>query len=474
MADAIASLAALWHIGLRELLFATALLFALSGLDDLFIDLVFFGRTAWRRLTVYSRHPRATAESLRRPDPAPIAIIVPAWDESAVIGQMLANLLDRLDYPRYRLFVGVYPNDPATAAAIAAVADHHVEVVTCRAPGPTTKADCLNHLWAAVLAHERRVGEAFKAIVLHDAEDVIHPQELWVYDALIPRFAMVQLPVLPLPDAGSRWISGHYADEFAESHAKDLVVREALGAAVPSAGVATAIERGLLGRIAAAAGGEPFDAACLTEDYELGHRLKGLGGRAALVRLKSADERVVVATREHFPATFDAALRQKTRWLIGIGLAGWDRLGWPGGLADRYMLLRDRKALLTALLTVVGYVVALLVVVDMVLRRLFPVMAQLPPLAGRGLTALLWLNAGLLLWRLAMRAAFTAHAYGPFEGLRAIPRALIGNIINAAAAWNAITRYGRSVRGEQRLRWDKTEHRYPAEPAPDSVEPGRP
>jgi adsorption protein B len=110
----------------------------------------------------------------------------------------------------------------------------------------------------------------------------------------------------------------------------------------------------------------------------------------------------------------------------------------------------------------------------MALRALVPAAAQLPPLAGRGLTALLWLNAGLLLWRLAMRAAFTAHAYGPFEGIRAIPRALIGNIINAAAAWTAITRYGRSVRGEARLRWDKTEHRFPAEPAGDSIEPGQP
>jgi adsorption protein B len=474
MADMIAGLLAFWHVGLRELLLVTAVLIAMSGLDDLFIDLVFFGRTLWRRLTVYSRFPRATAESLRRPDPASIAIIVPAWDEADVIGQMLTNLLDRLDYPRYRVFVGVYPNDPASKAAVAAIADHHVQIVICQRPGPTTKADCLNHLWEAVVAHEARAGERFRAIVLHDAEDVVHPQELWVYDALVPRFAMVQLPVLPLPDAGSRWISGHYADEFAESHAKDLVVREALGAALPSAGVATAIDRAYLGRIAAMAGGKPFDAACLTEDYELGHRLKALGGRAALVRLKSGNERVVVATREHFPATFDAALRQKTRWLIGISLAGWDRLGWPGGLADRYMLLRDRKALLTALLSVVGYAVALLVLADLILRATVPAAAALPPLAGKGLRALLWLNAGLLLWRLAMRAAFTAHAYGPFEGMRAIPRTLASNIINAAAAWNAIRRYQQIVRGEARLNWDKTAHRYPDADAGEAGAPGLP
>lgn len=461
MGDAGLALLALWHVALRELLLVTALGIAVSGFDDVFVDLVFFGRTWWRRLTVYSRFDRATAQSLRRADPAPIAIIVPAWDESAVIGAMLRDLVTRLDYPRTCVFVGVYPNDPASAAAVAAVGDPRIELITCSRPGPTTKADCLNHLWRAVVAAETRAGEPFKAVVLHDAEDVVHPQELWIYDALIPRLAMVQLPVLPLPDRSSRWISGHYLDEFAENHTKDMVVREALGAAVPSAGVACAIDRRYLGSIADSAGGAPFDAASLTEDYELGHRIKALGGRGALVRVRSDNERVVVATREHFPASFDTALRQKTRWLIGIALSGWDRIGWPGGVADRYMLLRDRKALLAALLNIVGYGLAVLVVVDQGLRALLPAAAAMPPLADPALAALLWLNAALLGWRLALRAGFTAHAYGAAEGLRAIPRALASNVVNAAAAWRAANRYRAIVRGGARQRWDKTAHRFP-------------
>ncbi len=456
----IATLAvSVWQLVLRELLIIVAIGVLLSGLDDLFIDCVFFARSLWRRGTVYRVHRRATAESIRRRDPAPMAIIVPAWDEAAVIGAMLTDLVSRLDYPRYRVFVGLYPNDPAGQAAVAAVADHHIQSVICTRPGPTTKADCLNHLWQAVLAFEARTGLRFKAVVLHDAEDVVHAQELWVYDALIPRLALVQLPVLPLPDAGSRWISGHYLDEFAESHTKDLVVREALGAAVPSAGVATAIDRAYLGAIAAAAAGAPFDADCLTEDYELGLRIKARGGRGGLVRLRSGDDDVVVATREHFPATFDTALRQKTRWLIGIGLAGWDRLGWPGGIADRYMLVRDRKALLTALLTVAAYAVAALMLIDATLRFVLPGLPALP--YGAGLTALLWLNSALLAWRLLMRASFTAHAYGPGEGLRAIPRAVVSNIINAAAAFAAARRYRAIIRGDARLAWDKTAHRFP-------------
>ena len=42
--------------------------------------------------------------------------------------------------------------------------------------------------------------------------------------------------------------------------------------------------------------------------------------------------------------------------MTGIALAGWDRLGWSGGLAERWMRLRDRRALLAALVLAAAYV----------------------------------------------------------------------------------------------------------------------
>jgi adsorption protein B len=470
----LAGLLIVWHLLLGEALLLTALVFLVFGLDDLFVDIAYFARVLWRRLTVYTRHKAADAQSLAaqalaRGPAGRIAILVPAWDESEVIEAMLRHLTATLAYPDYRVFVGVYPNDPAGQAAAARVGDPRVQIVRCPRAGPTSKADCLNQLWAALCRHETRVGKAFAAVVLHDAEDVVHADELWVYAALIPRLAMVQLPVRPLADAGSRWVSGHYLDEFAEAHAKDLVVREALGAAVPSAGVATGICRAMLGRIAArrALGGQsegPFDAASLTEDYELGHRVKAEGGRAALVRLKSRGERMVIATREHFPATLPAAIAQKSRWLAGIALAGWDRIGWPGNLADRYMLLRDRKSILTALLGLVGYALLGLVGVDAGLRMLLPEAAALPGLAPPGslLAGLLLANLALFGWRLLMRAGFTAHAHGLAEGLRAVPRVLTSNFINAAAALVAIRRYRQMRASTAPPVWGKTLHRFPA------------
>lgn len=469
MPDPLSSLI-LSQLLLGELALLTALIFLISGLDDLFIDTVYFARSFWRRLTVYRRHTRANVQSLiGRVPPAPIAILVPAWDESAVIGAMLRHLSATLDYPAYRVFVGLYPNDPAGHAAVAAVAasDTRLQAVRCQRPGPTSKADCLNHLWAAALRHEARSGQRFKAIVLHDAEDVVHPLELHIHNALIPALSLVQLPVRPLPDPASPWISGHYLDEFAEAHAKDLVVREALGAAVPSAGVASGLCRETLGLIASSrpAGG-PFDSTSLTEDYELGHRVHALGRRSALVRLKSLGEPVVIGTAEHFPATLDAAVAQKSRWLTGIALAGWDRLGWPPGLATRYMLLRDRKAILTALLALVGYALAAAFLLLALLRAAVPAASTMPPLVEPGslLSTLLLCNLALFGWRLAMRALFTARAHGWRQGLMAVPRSIASNLVNALAAIAALRRYAALRASNAPPVWGKTEHRFPANP----------
>jgi len=44
----------------------------------------------------------------------PVAIMIPAWDESNVVRSMLLNTIGTLNYKNYRIFVGTYPNDEAT------------------------------------------------------------------------------------------------------------------------------------------------------------------------------------------------------------------------------------------------------------------------------------------------------------------------------------------------------------------------
>lgn len=438
---------------MRETALFAAIGFAVLGLSDLAVDLSWI---ALRLRRGSGRH--ATVADFPPPErPGLIAVFVPAWDESAVIGDMLRAALAAWGDGDWRIYVGAYPNDPATIAAAAAVAHPRVRVVVGGQPGPTTKADCLNRLWQALLGDEAAEGRRAKAIVLHDAEDVVHPDEIRLFDGLTERFDLVQLPVLPLIDPNSKWLGAHYCDEFAESHGKELVVRGALGAGLPSAGVGCAFSRPALERLAAERDGLPLDPDSLTEDYELGLRIADAGGRAIFLRVAGADG-ALVATREYFPGTLAAAVAQKSRWMTGIALAGWDRLGWRGGLVERWMRLRDRQSLLAALLLLAGYV-ALALWLALKAREAATGIAPAP--LPDGLSLLLAANSALLAWRLAMRAGFTASAYGRREGLRAVPRAAVSNAVAMLAAAAALGRY-RALRRGGRPRWDKTAHIFPA------------
>ncbi|GLR46564.1 glycosyl transferase family protein [Sphingomonas astaxanthinifaciens] len=441
-----------------ELALFAALGFLFFSLDDLAVDLIYFGRALWRSLTVYRRHPRSNARSLvGRASPGWMVVMIPAWDEGAVIGDMLRSTLARFDHGDYSLLVGYYRNDPATRVAIEAVTDPRVVAVEVPVDGPTTKADCLNHLYAFLLRHEAARGRRARGIVLHDAEDLVHPLELRLFDRLVGRAGVVQLPVVPLPDRTSPWIGGHYCDEFAESHGKELVVREAVGAAIPLAGVGCAISREAMARLPVAHDGKPFAGGSMTEDYEMGLRLGALGERTMFVRLPAeAGEPGVVASRGHFPATLGAAVRQKARWLGGIAFAGWDRLGWRGGLGERWFRLRDRRGPLAALLLLAGYVAALLWGQLWLAAQLG---APNPPQPSPLLATLLQVNFVLLLWRTLMRIGFTTQLYGLGEGLASVPRIVAGNLIAILAAGRA---FGLHAKGGP-TQWDKTAHVFPTE-----------
>ena len=309
-----------------ELLLFASLCFLAGSLDDLLFDAMWIVHRLRRMLFVYSRYKRATVETLgdHRAD-CRMAIFVPAWKEAAVIAPMLTRCLSQWTYGDYRIYVGCYPNDRATIAAVAdaAAGTDKVRIVICRQPGPTTKADCLNHLWDVLCQDEMEERTPFSMLVLHDAEDLVHPQELRVIRHLARRAALIQLPVIPRRAVRSRWVAGHYCDEFAELHGKQMVLREALGASIPSAGVGCAFACDALHQLAARRQGRPFDAESMTEDYELGLNLTGGGSRGMFVRLRDRHGQLI-ATQEFFPDNLEDAIRQKSRWMVGIALSGWD------------------------------------------------------------------------------------------------------------------------------------------------------
>jgi len=101
-----------------------ALIFLLSGLDDLAIDL------AWLYAWVAERWTASGRDAGRLPDtPArPIAILVPLWHEHQVIARMREHNLAALRYPSYHIFAGVYANDALTEEAVASVSERFCNV----------------------------------------------------------------------------------------------------------------------------------------------------------------------------------------------------------------------------------------------------------------------------------------------------------------------------------------------------------
>ncbi|MFM7027872.1 MAG: glycosyl transferase family protein [Chakrabartia sp.] len=453
MADAAVHL--LWVVRNEILLFAMTGMM-ITGLDDIIVDILWLGRLvvqAGRRRGILARQSRPSLPDPVRP--GPIAIFVPAWLEADVIGDMLGHALSVWRSEDFAIFVGGYANDHATLKAVRAVGDARVRLVVGRRHGPTTKAACLNAIYSAMLRVESRSGRCFKAVLLHDAEDLVHADELRVVQSLIETADMVQLPVLPLLTTGSLWVSGHYLDEFALSHCRDMVVRNAVRAAIPAAGVGCAIGREALRALERGADRLPFAEDSLTEDYELGLRLGERGRPALFARIALDNARGLVATRAYFPEKLGDAVRQKARWTIGIALAGWDRLGWHTNPVENWMRLRDRRALWAALVILGGYLAFVLTL------GLYPLA---PDLARIGPWSVFW-NATLifLVWRMAIRGLCVRHHFGWRAALLSLPRTFTANIIAVMAARRAVLLY-LAMRRNGRVAWDKTCHKSPLAP----------
>jgi len=367
---------------LKAVVVVLAIVIFISSMDDLFIDIVYWVRRIWRAFTIYARHKRMDYKTLYNMEEKPLAILIPAWQEHGVIGRMAELAATTLDYENYHIFVGTYPNDPQTFEEVEQVRVRfpNVHIVVCARPGPTSKADCLNNILDAIFQFEQQSGVKFSGFILHDAEDVLSKLELRLFNFLIDRKDLIQLPVYPLERPLLDFTGGHYQDEFAEMHGKDIVVREALVGQVPSAGVGTCFSRRAILALVTQGDGIAFDTQSLTEDYDIGFRLKQLGMMEIFVRFpvldpeqltdssvqrrpgRSVREASVISVREYFPDTLAAAVRQKSRWITGIVIQGFRTLQWSKNAALNYFLWRDRKGVITNFVSFLATLVALQVI----------------------------------------------------------------------------------------------------------------
>ena len=458
-----------------------AVLILISGLDDLFIDLWYWSRRLFRKLTAERKYRPLTAEQLMARDEQPLAIMVPAWLEYDVIAPMIENMVSTLDYQNYVVFVGTYINDQRTIDEVERMRRRYKQLHRVEVPhaGPTCKADCLNWVIQAIFLHEQTHGMTFAGVVMHDSEDVLHPMELRLFNYLLPRKDMIQLPVVSLERNWYEWVAGTYMDEFAEWHGKDLVVRESMTDTVPSAGVGTCFSHRALRVLAGKNRNQPFNTDSLTEDYDVGARLAKVGINAIFVQFPvqfrvlrkswfrkpyESTLKMPLCVRGFFPDTFRTAFRQKARWTLGIGLQGWEQMGWSGSLADRYLLFRDRKGLVTAFVSIIAYLILVQLLGLIILRQSGLWDVSFPtPFESNGFIAYLLLANGIALaWRIAHRCYFTTVLYGWQHGLLSIPRMVVGNFVNFMAASRAWRMFLVGKVLNRKLVWDKTMHDFPS------------
>ncbi len=109
--------AAVYWLFVKILLYGTAILILISGTNDAMVDLIY-----WiRRLTGHRLHTlldkKLKAEIMALPE-QPIATMVPAWQEWAVIHKMVELAASSFDYKNYHLFIRTYPNAEKTQSAV--------------------------------------------------------------------------------------------------------------------------------------------------------------------------------------------------------------------------------------------------------------------------------------------------------------------------------------------------------------------
>lgn len=445
-----------YYLGfLLALTVLVALVIFISGLDDAFIDVNYWLRRGRRKARV------PDLEALHTTPQGRFAIMVPAWKEHEVIAAMIENSVQTLDYDAYHIYCGVYANDAATAAEVDRMVARYPDRVTrvdVTHPGPTCKADCLNFIVRRIV----RDG-GYSGMILHDCEDVIHPLELKLFNALLPGPDMIQLPVYSLPLGWKEFTGGCYMDDFAESHGKDVVVRQRLIGRVPGAGVATCYSAKAMAALYARTNGEPFNTATLTEDYDLSYRLRSRGQGQEFVNVVTSFPgiRRVIATHEYFPSSFKAAYRQRARWVLGIAFQEWREIGWRGSLLERYFLFRDRKAIVTAPVSVIAYLVLACFVLGLTLGSQELRTGLYRILSLPVLQTILLVNVVFLANRVLQRMYFVGRYYGAMHAVLSLVRMPVNNFVNFFAVMRAWRQFiGHLVTG-RKIAWDKTAHVFP-------------
>ncbi|MBU2899352.1 glycosyltransferase [Vibrio hepatarius] len=441
------------------------------GFDDFIVDILY-----WYKSFIGKNRIKCNNLELNTLTDEPqrhLAIMIPAWQEYGIVDKMVTLLASSCKYDKFHIFVGTYPNDLATKKCIDEVCKRfsNVHNVICKNPGPTSKADCLNNIFKHILKMEIKYNIKFSGFILHDSEDVVHSSELELFNTYLPHNDLIQIPVYPYVRKWYQFSCSHYIDEFSELHEKDLMVRMSMTRHVPSAGVGTCLSRRAVLKLARSGRGLPFDCASLTEDYDISIRLKQWGMKEIFVRAKAKngylnshqnEDDSLICVREFFPSTFNAAVRQKSRWIVGIVFQGWKNIGWTKDWKLNYFLWRDRRCVVSNIVSFLSMIVFFQVICIAMYQIIFDGSYFFISIFNDDifLKILSYANFLFFINRIIHRFIFVRRFYGFFNAFISIPRTVWGNVINFFANIRAIYLVI-SKDNVMKISWDKTKHDFP-------------
>jgi len=438
---------------LASALLVLGVIMLLASLDDVLVDILTRVRLKDPRIRPLSKRD-PNEKKARRPR---IAVFVANWHEADVLGTMVEQNLANFTYPKVKFVLGVYPNDEETKAVAMELAKRHpasVEVVVNRRAGPTSKGQMLNEMFAHLYAKPDRAPDL---VVLHDSEDVIAPGSFDIYARVSAHHAMIQIPIFSIDSRHRSLVGATYMEEFAERHTREMLLRETLGAFVPSAGVGTCLRKDLILHFIRSRG-FVLQPGSVTEDYILGAEAHRDGFSTTFAAFRSGDDKKspIIATLEYFPKDVWASVKQRTRWTYGIGFEGAKRLGWFGSAWNRFFLYRDRKGVITNFLPLISLVVLLLCLV------ITPDMSQFADWQRNLLTITLAINSLNIVLRVYQKGMALREVYGSFDPLGLVARWPVALSINALAvgrAWKSFI--VESGLASKSITWVKTQHELP-------------
>ena len=225
-------------------------------------------------------------------------IMIPLLREANVL-PILADALQKLDYPPSKLDIKLILEDTDQSTIVAAKdlrLPGNVELIIVPASSPTTKPKACNY----ALAFAR--GEL---LVVYDAEDIPGPGQLReavdAFDRGGEKLACLQAP-LAYYNWTENWLTRHFAIEYAAIFDLLLPTLARFSQPFPLGGTSTHFRTSILRSIGA---WDPFN---VTEDADLGIRLHEAGYATAVLSTPTLEE-ANCQTRSW--------VRQRSRWLKG-------------------------------------------------------------------------------------------------------------------------------------------------------------